>query len=108
MINNKSIAIYMGGKTYDKSNIPMGSQYIWLPFHGVCRWDLLRYHESWDWLIPVIDKITSDKAYPKYVDYSSSMIEQGGVYINTKYINDTYNNVIDFIDWYNKQQKEMN
>ena len=81
--SNKNIAIYMGGKTSNKS--------------------ILRYHKSWDWLIPVIDKIKSDDMYSKYIDYSSSMIDDGGVYINTRFIHVTYNNVVDFIDWCNKQ-----
>lgn len=110
--NNKKIADYMGGQTYKTApTLVRGSRNIWLPVHGVCRWDTvelgkgktLRYHNSWDWLIPVIDKIKSDDIYPKYVDYSSSMLDEGGVYINTKFINVTYDNVIDFINWYNEQ-----
>ena len=113
--NNKNIAIYMGGKTSDKSIVSMGHQNIWLPIHGICRWDtidvgkgkILRYHKSWDWLIPVIDKITSDDMYYKYVDYSSIMVDDGGVYINTKFINVTYNNVVDFINWHNQATQDI-
>ena len=109
--NNKAIAIFMGGKTSDTSRVVSGYQNIWLPIHGTCRWDtidlgkgkILCYHKSWDWLIPVIDKITSDDSYIKYIDHTCSMVDDGGVYINTKFIDVTYNNVVDFINWYNER-----
>lgn len=94
----------MGGKTSDMSRIVSGFQNIWIPIHGICRWDtielgkgkILCYHKSWDWLIPVIDKIYSND---KYLAYSKS------VNINTKDIIDTYNQAVDFINWYNTIQK---
>lgn len=102
--NNQNIALFMGGKTSDMSRIVSGFQNIWIPIHGICRWDtielgkgkILCYHKSWDWLIPVIDKIYSND---KYLAYSKS------VNINTKDIIDTYNQAVDFINWYNTIQK---
>ena len=64
--------------------------------------NMLLYNSSWDWLIPVIDKITSHDSYPKYVDHTSSMVAEGGIYINTRFIRNTYDNVVDFITWHNK------
>jgi hypothetical protein len=110
--DNKLIAIFMGGKTSEMNNkIVQGYQNIWLPIHGICNWTTvdigngktLQYHKSWDWLIPVIDKITSMDAYIKYKDHSSSQFSDGGIYINTKFIDNTYNDVVDFIKWYNNE-----
>jgi hypothetical protein len=108
--NNKLIAIYMGGKTSDMNNkIVQGFQNIWLPIHGVCNWTsidtgkgkILHYHNSWDWLIPVIDKIYSSN---EYIEYKNTLGQfNDGIFINTKYINVTYNDVIDFIKWYNNK-----
>lgn len=66
----------------------------------------LQFDWSWDWLMPVIDKITSMDKYPRFKDHTSSMIDQeGGIYINPKYIENTYEQVVEFIEWYNKQPK---
>lgn len=112
--NNKAIGIFMGGKTSNTSRVVSGFQNIWLPLHGICRYDTidlgkgktLKYHISWDWLIPVIDKIKSDDTYHKYIDYTINMYDNPGVTINTKYINVTYDNVVDFINWYNENIKQ--
>jgi hypothetical protein len=109
--NNKIIARYMGGKFPGEARFFIEPQDVWLPTFGFCRSDtvdvgkgkILEYQKSWDWLIPVIEKITSDDAYPKYLDYSSGMLDKGGVHINTKFISNTYNQVIYFIYWYNEQ-----
>ena len=100
VINNKNIAIYMDVEHW----IDYGDIQVY-KFEDGRSYSLhdLKYHSSWDWLIPVIDKIKSDDMYPKYVDYSGSMVGEGGVYINTKFINVTYDNVMDFINWYNEQ-----
>jgi hypothetical protein len=108
---NKLIAEFMGATFHKSSRVSMAPQDVWLPIHGICRWDtidlgrgkILQYHKSWDWLIPVISKITSDESYAEYKDLSSSMVSDGGIDINTKFISVTYENVFDFIDWYSKQ-----
>ena len=107
--SNKMIAKFMEGKFGPCSRLKLSSNDVWLPVHGVCRFDTidlgkgktLCYHKSWDWLIPVINKIKSHDSYSKYVDHTTSIIDQGGVYINTKFIDVTYDNVIDFINWFN-------
>ena len=62
----------------------------------------LSYHRSWDWLIPVIDKITSMSEYFIYKEETSNIVSEGGIYINTKFISSTWDDVIGFIEWYNK------
>ncbi len=108
IVNNKQIALFMGAKTHDKSIIKMNKNQIWIPGHGVRKTDtielgagsIMKYHKSWDWLIPVIDKITSHDNYPKYVENNSNGIaHKGDLQINTKSIEATYNNVVDFMHW---------
>jgi hypothetical protein len=110
--NNKLIALFMGGKTSDMNNrIVHSYQDIWVPVHGVCRWDtidigrgkILEYHKSWDWLIPVIDKIYSSKDYIRYKDSLGQFND--GIVINTRFIDSTYSDVIDYIRWYNDELK---
>ena len=93
MINkNKQIALFMGGKTSDMATFVDGYQNIWLPVYGFCVWHtiengkgkILEYHKSWDWLIPVIDKINT-KLNIK-------------IDINTNDFNDTYNRVVECIE----------
>lgn len=55
-----------------------------------------KYHESWDWLIPVVEKI--------YNTYPGFKPEQINVYETFASINieSTYNSVLEFIKLYNK------
>lgn len=62
---------------------------------------LKKYNTDWNALIPVIDKVTSHDKYIEYKEYSSSMVSDGGIYINTKFIENTYLEVVDFIKWFN-------
>lgn len=109
--NNKMIAEFMGAILKNSSVFHSlnNKNELWLPIHGICRYDttqvgngkILGYHTSWDWLIPVIDKIQSTKQYCEYKNYNSSMVSDGGIDINTKFIEITYYSVVKFIEWYN-------
>lgn len=63
--NNKLIALFMGGKLNNQSTLRLAHHEIWLPIHGICRYDtieigkgkILKYHTSWDWLMSVVEKI---------------------------------------------------
>ena len=66
----------------------------------------LKYHSSWDWLIPVVEKIQSVNNEIKgknYKDYSQKTIIEGLLTIN---IDIVYKGVVEFIKWYNLCQKE--
>lgn len=65
----------------------------------------MKFHSSWDWLIPIIDKITSMDKYSKYIEYTSSMVYDGGIFLNTKFIENTFNDVVAYIKWYNLNYK---
>ena len=69
--------------------------------------DQMKFHSDWNWLIPVVKKITSDDLYLKYKNETSNIVSEGGIYINTKFIINTFEDVVDFIKWYN-ENKEIN
>lgn len=72
---NKVIAAFMGGLYQKDVSFSMQSNYVWLPEHGVCRFDTvsngkhLNYHRSWDWLMPVIQKLfQADPIFQNNID----------------------------------------
>lgn len=60
---NKLIAKFMGAKYEMQHHIR--KEELWLPIHGIVRYDtieigkgkILHYHNSWDWLMPVVERI---------------------------------------------------
>jgi len=95
--NNKLIADFMGIRYEENRSSHESSDY----YFEDCE---LAYHTSWDWLMPVIDKITSLDEYVEFKNDTSSMVDEGGVYINTRFIENTYNETVEFIKWYNKNK----
>ena len=67
--------------------------------HNQTRLETLKYHSSWDWIIPVIDKIEDSEEYYKYLVETSGPFGKDDL-INTKYISRTWENVIEFLEWY--------
>jgi hypothetical protein len=67
-----------------------------------------KYNSSWDWLMPVVEKIESIKNSDDYeVDIFGKCCDIGGQFegvCKTK-IEGTYKAVVEFIKWHNKQQK---
>lgn len=70
--------------------------------------DELKYHISWDWLMPVIKKIDSyaneKMTFAEYDDYRSTnwrMIDNPSKYD----ISNVHKQVVQFIQWYNETQK---
>jgi len=74
-------------------------------FHGGP--DMMKYHSSWDWLMPVVEKISKDYSW-----YCSNESGKWQIIIDIASINIvaedlfevTYKVCIDFIEWYNKQK----
>lgn len=91
IISNKLIADFMGAKCNDTSYLKLNPRELWLPIHGVCRHDTIDlgmgktmcYHYSWDWLMPVVEKINN---------HSENRI------ILTTDITEVYKDVVSFID----------
>jgi|SRR6478736_7922342 len=112
--NNKLIALFMGAEdmqTYlsfkhiKHDSLPIKGQWYYM-------FTELQYDKSWDWLMPVVEKI--EQLLP---DDSIITIEHKRCYIPTIYneitiegnadtkLRATYNAVIGFIRWYNKNIK---
>lgn len=65
--------------------------------------DMMKYHSSWDWLIPVINKIYESDEYYKWKETSGQFEKE--VFINTKFIKETWKQIVEFINWYNNEKK---
>ena len=104
MENNGLIAKFMGQKKnkngkYDIPKHPyeyhwMGNSYDYFP-------ENMRYDQSWDWLMPVVSKITRNESYIDN-EYRESILDT----IPYGIIEDSYKVVIEFIEWYNKEIKD--
>tara|TARA_B110000967_G_C18888525_1_gene565678 strand:+ start:709 stop:978 length:270 start_codon:yes stop_codon:yes gene_type:complete len=84
MKDNKLIAEFMGLKEHEGSYyLPLYNSGDWVP-------DVeLEYHSSWDWLMPVVQKIGND--------YYNTPFNELNNKVNTWTLEDTYNAVVEFI-----------
>ena len=68
--------------------------------------DYLHYNTSWDWLMPVVEKIERDSTVR--IDNDTVFILSKGYSTLTQFndnkINMVYNAVVEFIKWYNQQK----
>lgn len=97
---NAKIAAFIGWK-----NIGMKSLELWIRFENDfgLNTDELTFHSSWDWLMPIVVKIEEMPIYNKFI------IETGGHFgkddlVNHKYIESTWKNIVEFIEWYNQNK----
>ena len=96
---NKLIAEFMGGKmrveNYHGINI--------IEINGK-TFDLfgLKYHSSWDWLIPVCEKCVCEITDADEESRLFAAIHDGLWAFN---IDETWSAVTEFIQWYNQNQK---
>jgi hypothetical protein len=91
MENNKLIAEFMG-------NIPIfENEYQMVTHNNMCYGiDELKYDTDWNWLMQVIEKI---------LDISldlDSMEKYYNITDSVPMIKQTYENVVEFINWYNE------
>ena len=109
--NNKLIAEFMGLET------PDGCYFEHLTKKGntkLTHYILLKYHISWDWLMPVVEQIESlgivsfEKNLQEEGDYQCLFTKGDDIlichYADTS-IEATYNAVVQFIKEYSKQTK---
>ena len=119
---NSIIAEFMG-LPYPGKDVHGNEGYIFSVFYSASK-ESTNYHKSWDWLMLVIEKI---EAFPFTVQISSwgctiEMWEDsiprewidvnfnpihfwgGQNFINSK-LQSTFNAVVEFIKWYNKNKK---
>lgn len=62
----------------------------------------MKFHSSWDWLIPVINKIYDSDWYYKWKETFGQFKKE--IFINTEFIKETWKDVVEFIKWYNLQK----
>ena len=93
---NKLIAEFMGlsikeGVSYYTDENDM------FPMNVEVKGVHLPYHTSWDWLMPVVAKISRDAKYweDEYREYLLDVVPYG-------HIKDVYDAVVNFINQYNK------
>jgi hypothetical protein len=89
--NNKIIAEFMGC-THPFNDITDATWYK--VKQGTFEADDLQYHTSWDWLMPVVQKIGDEYLNTPFDETYSHLTEQ---YENIWTLEDTYNAVVEFI-----------
>jgi hypothetical protein len=111
---NKMIGMFMGGKmiveNYHGINI--------MKFPDGKTYDLfgLKYHSSWDWIMKVVEKIEKiDRRITVHIGLKSTLItmydKKGDCLYSRSCIDEnskitaTYKAVVEFIIWYNQQEK---
>lgn len=126
--NNKLIAEFMGfktcitrsqeGKKYDY-NLPNGFELIkevettiesnWcevLEEQDYCFIEDLKFHTSWDWLMPVVHKIVADYEFNEQEELSDNEYRESLMdIVPFGIISDVYESVVEFIKWYNNTQQ---
>ena len=88
---NKLIAEFMGC-TYPHNEITDATLYN--VSHGTFELSELRYDVSWDWLMPVVQKIGDEYLNTPFDETYSHLTEQ---YENIWTFEDTYKSVVEFI-----------
>jgi hypothetical protein len=110
--NNQIIAEFMGGKTKSTVLRTIGDRMTddehWLPFHGIVKFSHLKYHSSWDWLMPVVRKIVEYSVNESEDAFMSDVYTSILDTIPLASIEDGYKVVIEFIEWYNEQENNEN
>ena len=97
--NNKIIAEFMDAKVTDVKGL---QKPIYYPIMGKSVYvDKLKYHSSWDWLMPVVKKCLIGEAETNRPNLVSNIYES---LVNLE-INLVYKHIIEFIKWYNEQNK---
>lgn len=114
--DNELIAAFMGLQVYQTHEAMQA-----VPLDELKEWVLpkqIKYHESWDWLMPVVEKISriecdnesSDTFYPRTFGMldenkcSMVRINRSPLWQHKTLIGATYIAVVEFIKCYNQQQ----
>ena len=95
--DNKLIALFMGLEEdgVDGYLVDMNKDYGYQIVHESC----FLYHSSWDWLMPVVDKIEIEGFDPH------SLIDNA---LGSREIEDVYDACVTCIKAYNSQREEYN
>lgn len=100
--DNELIAEFMGCDTHQKNDrayyIPLLECYV--------TFDNLKYHKSWNWLMPVVEKIEKDY-HVTIRDRHCEIANADRAFIGREgnKLRSTYKAVVEFIKWYNNSVK---
>ena len=122
---NKLIAEFMGGKYNSQLRFNISQDEIWLPIHGICNYardkgKKLKYFSSWDWLMPVVEKIESlpdinqagicvliEHSYCRiYLDNWGKYTDVAQYVTKKDKLGAVYQAVVKFIKWYNENKQK--
>lgn len=99
---NKLIALFLGAE-YKQDDYEQWGYWFEKPFvenwHTGFNADALKFHTSWDWLMPVVEKIYTMQEYRQSEPYYNVC----KCYLPTP-IELVYSLVVKFIEWYYNQQ----
>ena len=102
--NNRLIAEFMGWDINNISTIPTNLHLSNLELDNGEKF-IEKYHTSWDWLMPVVERIESNERYDvEILQYGTRITDNQKEIVNNianisfdKKINHTYDAVIEFI-----------
>lgn len=110
--NNKLIAEFMGYALYEGYSyiVPHYDSYVGVdgnmhetPIHHIHS---LKFHTSWDWLMPVVHKIVADYEFNEQEELSDNEYRESLMdIVPFGIISDVYESVVEFIKWYNENKK---
>lgn len=100
--SNKLIAEFMGFEQYEIKGKSNGYKVVlkqgFVPAETCAA--SLQFHTSWDWLMPVVEKINSDIHYNESKEYRHLMSLK--ITTNIKVL---YKAIVEFIKWYSQQNQ---
>lgn len=101
---NKLIAEFMGQPYIHKYGFKNQMGYEYKLENGLKEWwseDALRYHTSWDWLMPVVERIWWKLCDTNKIGKCKLSITQISIFADLELV---HNAVVDFIEWYKKNE----
>lgn len=111
--DNELIAEFMGYEFINDAPEEFPKGYWYLTADIESDWMVeqdMQYHESWDWLMPVVEKISALNGVHYIIEgHCGMVIYSFGKQIvknsSDSNIETVYKSVVEFINWHNSQQK---
>jgi hypothetical protein len=114
--NNKLIAEFMGNKLFYDLVGDVEKNSSWVD----AKFNVAKYHTSWDWLMPVIENIKEFNYNKRIIlhrfsfglNYVVMKVELNRRFFDEKrmvsnnFLKQTYDLVVEFIKWYNKKTND--
>lgn len=105
---NKIIAEFLGWKIRKMPVYLDGGGDMWMSPHTTSTFCSIYgeelFHRSWDWLMPVVEKIEGLSNDKKIIDWSRQSKTIFDFKLTDSKIEAVYNASVEFIKWYNEQK----